>query len=423
MPKKRSPGDGGLYRIRGGKLWRATLTYGRDPETGKPLTWSATSSTQAGAREKLDAAKTELLQYGAPLDRTATVREWSTRWLNDFVRHRVDPQTFVGYRAAVTRRIVPVIGHRRVSQLRPSDVHAVLNAAAQSVSASKVSETRIVLSAMLEDARKEKLCAGNVARDVKPPKLPKSSRSSFTVEQAVSIITAAIEMPDYAGSRHLFKLLAGPRQGEVTGATMANLDLGAGVYTLEWKLEELPKEHGCEGDCGFKRPASCPEARWRIPTGFEMVHLEGRFCLTRPKSGETRHVPVIPYLADQLRGHLEATAGAPNPHGLIWRTDSGSPISAKQDAQDWRDLLHAAGIINADELSPGGTRLTGHWARHTTVTVLASLGVDFQLIGEIVGHSSAEVTRIYRHAQNTERMAAMEKLGAAFALALPPGSP
>ena len=108
-----------------------------------------------------------------------------------------------------------------------------------------------------------------------------------------------------------------------------------------------------------------------------------------------------------------------NPHGLIWRNADGSPISAKQDAQDWRDLLHAAGIIGADELAPGGTRLTGHWARHTTVTVLASLGVDFQLIGEIVGHSSAEVTRIYRHAQGTERMAAMEKLGAAFALALP----
>lgn len=419
MPKKRSPGDGGLYRIRGGRLWRATLTYGHDPETGKPLIWQATAATQKAAREKQDEARRQITQHGAPLDRTTRVSEWAARWLTDFTKPRVDPKTFAGYRTAVTRRIIPIIGHKRVSALRPSDVHAVMNAAAKSVSASKVAETRIVLSAMLEDARRERLCTENVARDVKPPRLPKSSRGAFTTEQALAIIEAALALPQHQGSRHLFKLLAGPRQGEVTGATIDNLDLDAGLYTLEWKLEELAREHGCGGTCGKKRGAACPQSRWRIPTGFEMRHLEGRFALTRPKSGATRFVPIIPQLAAEMRDYLAATADIPNPHGLIWRHDDGSPISPSEDAQDWRDLLHAAGIITADQLQPGGTTLTGHWARHTTITVLASLGVDFQLIGEIVGHSTAEVTRIYRHAQQTERLEAMEKLGRVFAAALP----
>lgn len=45
------------------------------------------------------------------------------------------------------------------------------------------------------------------------------------------------------------------------------------------------------------------------------------------------------------------------------------------------------------------------------MTILASLGVDFQIIGEIVGHSSAQVTAIYRHTHATEKRAKMEAIG------------
>lgn len=425
MPKRRSHGDGGLYPIRGGKLWRATLVYGKDPETGKPKVWSATSRTQRGARDKLDEAKAEIAEHGVPLDRSTTVSEWANRWLETIIFNEVDPATYSVYSTATRKRIIPAIGSRTVSSLQTSDVYDIMNAArAQGLSEATVKKTYATLSRMLGDARKQRLCSRNIVQDVTAPRQGKSRRGAFTALQAEAIIRAALALPDHAGSQQLFKLLAGPRQGENTGAQIGSYDPVTRIYTLEWKLEEVPKMHGCRKtdagwECGKKRAAACPQAKWRVKPGFEMQHLEGRFCLTRPKSDEARYIPIVAPLAAEIEAHLKATQGQPNPHGLIWHNPDGSPISPAQESQQWRDVLYAAGIITKDQLKPGGTDVTGHWARHTTITVLASLGVDFQIIGEIVGHSSAEVTQIYRHAQAVERMGAMEALADVWSDALP----
>jgi site-specific recombinase XerD len=425
VPKKRSHGDGGLYPIRGGKLWRATLAYGKDPETGKAKVWSATSKTQRGARSKLDAAKAEVAEYGVPLDRSTTVSEWASRWLESIILNEVDPATYSVYATATRKRILPLIGSRTVSSLQTSDVYDILNAArAQGLSEATVRKAYATLSRMLEDARKQRLCAHNVVHDVTAPKPAKSQRGAFTALQAEAIIRAALALPDHTGSQQLFKLLAGPRQGENIGALIDEYDPVTHIFTLEWKLEEVPKMHGCKKtddgwECGKKRGAACPQAKWRVKPGFEMRPLEGRFCLTRPKSGEARYIPIVPPLAAEIEAHLKDTKDLPNPHGLIWRNPDGSPISPAQEAQQWRNVLYTAGIITENQLKPGGTNVTGHWARHTTITVLASLGIDFQIIGEIVGHSSAEVTQIYRHAQAAERMGAMEALANVWKDALP----
>ena len=192
------------------------------------------------------------------------------------------------------------------------------------------------------------------------------------------------------------------------------------MYEVNWKLEELRREHGCgETPCRFKQGARCPRARWIIPDDFEVVHLVGAWHLTRPKSKTGQVAPLIPQLVEAIRRHLAATAHLPNPHGLVWHDGTGRPILPKDDAQQWRDLLVSAGVITEAEAIPGGP-MTGHWARHTTATILASLGVDVQVIGEIVGHSSAQVTAIYRHAQAAEKRAAVNALGGAWAAALAP---
>lgn len=150
MPKRRSHGDGGLYPIRGGKLWRATLVYGKDPETGKPKVWSATSRTQRGARDKLDEAKAEIAEHGVPLDRSTTVSEWANRWLETIIFNEVDPATYSVYSTATRKRIIPAIGSRTVSSLQTSDVYDIMNAArAQGLSEATVKKTYATLSRML----------------------------------------------------------------------------------------------------------------------------------------------------------------------------------------------------------------------------------------------------------------------------------
>jgi len=413
--KKRSHGDGGLYKIRGGKLWRGVVDAGYD-ENGKRIQKYVHARTKRACRDKLDELKEEIRVYGAPLSKSVTVAEWAPRWLETLVKPNVDPKTYSGYKSAVNRWIIPTLRRKKIAALKPSDV-AALRAAAidagRSTSTARYNHT--VLSLMLDAAKAERLCRENVAEHVtRPPISNTVNRGSIDTADALRILEAAAKMPDAAGSRWWFKLLTGQRQGEILGALITSLDFDVQTYSVDWKLEEVPRQHGCGGTCGYKRGAACPKAAWRIPDGFDHIHLEQRFHLTRPKSQTSRIVPLIPQLVEAIKRHLKATEDVPNPHGLIWRNEDGSPITAKQDAAEWRELLQKAGIADRT--------ITGHWARHTVVTILASLGIDHQLIGEIVGHSSTKVTEIYRHAQAEERMSAMKALGGVWekSLSLPP---
>lgn len=419
MSKVRSHGDGGLWLDKRKGLYRATVELGFDAD-GKRLTKEVTSKTKTGARKKIDDIRAEIAEHGAPLDKQVTVVAWGQKWLG-LIREDVDPKTWTGYRGMVRNWITPAIGRKKVSALKPSDVHAMRTRMVdEGKSTSTQRQAHIVLSMMLDAAKADRLCRTNVAVDVRKPGARSkgavvATRSAFTVAQAVAILKAASDLPNGEGARWWFKLLTGVRQGELLGARLADLNLDAGAYEVWWKLESIAREHGCGGTCGYKMAARCPKAQWRVPSDLKMIELQNQWCLTPPKSQPGRVVPLIEQLVTQLHIHLEATKDQPNPHGLIWHEADGSPITPTSDSQAWKDLLVTAGVIAPGEAVPGGTELTGHTARHTAVTVLASLGVDFQIIGEIIGHSSAQVTAIYRHAQAEERDAAMALLGGAFA--------
>lgn len=421
MVRVRQTGEGALYKIRDGKLWRGVVDLGRDPFTGKRVQKVVTARTQRAARAKLREIQDEVEQYGAPLERTILVKDWAEKWL-DIARRSHDPNSFITARTALTVWILPEIGRRHLKSLTAADVRKIHNNI-MDAGRSAASSRRYIgtLSLMLEEARRQKLIRHNPCEDFKTSKNDEvaiSSRGAFTTEEGAAILLAAARLPNAEGSRWWFKLLAGQRQGEIVGAVLEDLHLDKGMYQVNWKLEEVVHDHGCGGTCRFKRAGSCPQRKPRFPDNFDYRYLVRRWYLTPPKSRRGRWVPLVPQLVTAIERYLEATKDWPNPHGLIWRNQDGSPIELKQDADEWRDLLHKAGVITAEENKPGGTAKTGHWARHTTITVLAQLGVDFQLIGEIVGHSSTEVTQIYRHAQAEEKQAAMRKVSSVWAESL-----
>lgn len=423
---RRPYGDGGLYELKGRGLWRATIDLGVDPETGKRSRWEATARTKTAARAKRDAALADIARYGRPLTRRVTVEQWSRQWL-DMARRDLDPKTRATYASLLRRHVVPTIGHLRVAAVKPSDVARVrAGIVERGLSTATARQAHVVMKRMFEAARVDRLCASNPVDDAPMPSARRSravvagKRGAFSTEQSLAILRAASALPVAVGSRWWFKLLTGARQGEVLGASLADLDLERGLYVVNWKLEELSRRHGC-GDpptCRFKRAAYCPAAAWDVPDDFEMVPTVGRWHLTRPKSKTGRVVPLVPQLVEALRRHVDTLEG-PNPHGLVWPGPEGGPVEPRDDSQAWRELLVAAGIISAEEAVPGGTRMTGHWARHTAVTVLmAATNGDAQLVGDIVGHSSAEVTEMYRHARVEERAAAVAALGSAWGAAL-----
>lgn len=428
MPKKRSHGDSALYPIRGGKLWRGVVDLGIDPITGKRLQPMVHAKTQRACKDKLDKLKDEIRANGGrPLKKGVKLNDWAERWFTDYGRPDLDPKTYATYRSTYKNWIAPVAGHKAVDQVMPSDITAMLRRiAGAGRSMSLARQTYVIVDQMLEQGRRERLSDRNVCRDVDRPGSSKkrqsrapAKRDALDEEAVMALLAAAAKRKN--GSMWWFKILTGQRQTEILGAVLEDLEIldegEGGYYTVNWKLEELTSEHGCgvkddtgAWPCGKKRGGSCSDRRFIVPDNFNSRQLAGRLHLTEPKSQTGKRVPLVDVLVRLIERDLKMNTG-PNPHGLIWRHDDGSPILPAEDAAGWRELLHEVGLINEDQLVPGGTEMTGHVARHTTITALAALGVDWQLIGEIVGQSDQRVTANYRHARDAERMAAMRQLG------------
>ena len=393
-------------------------------------------------KKYVDANKrlTELLQerarFGSANNSSITLGAYAEQWLERRQRD-ADPKTFANYRTIVRKHLLPY--HRQkmasltsgacdriVNDLR---ITKKVNGKEQRVKASLSLRKQVhtTLNQICKSAVSDRILPTNPMGGVPTPKDKDISlldsrkneaneRTAFTVDEAKRILKAANDLGVRNAAKEWFRLCTGMRPGEILGASIQDLELGQmngvpyGEYAVNWKLEELKKEHGCGNPdkhgvypCGYKRGAACPQWRWRIPDGFDMIELTGRWCLTPPKSKRGRKVPIIPALAQTLEAYLEATDDIPNPYGLLFRHDDGTPIEPEEDLENFRQLLENAGVPNAEHRSR-------HETRHTVVTILMSMGVDYGLVEEIVGHSSRLMVEHYRHAGLKERLSAMETM-------------
>jgi site-specific recombinase XerD len=422
MPKKRNHGDGALYFVKSQNLWRGVIDVGFWPD-GRRRQKTVTAKTQKAARDKLEALKQEMSEFGAPIDKTKTVEAWGREWLDTVCAPTMKPKAFQSYRSAVDVWIVPTLRTKKVATLKPSDVRAVTKAVTDAGRAvSSAQKVYAVMSSMLESAKQEGLIAHNPVERVKAPGTGDGERGALSTEDALKVLQVAAQRLD--GTRWWFALLAGMRQGERIGATLDSADLDRHEFTVQWTLAEVHSKHGCGGTCGKKYGGSCPERKLDIPVGMRHKKLEGRLVLVPPKSGRERTFPLIPALEQALTRYIDGD-NRPNPHGLIWHNDDGSPITPGQDSDEWRSILLEAGVITPEQALPKGQRPAGtpdtpttHWARHTTATVLMELGVDTKVIGEIVGHVDTKTTRRYMHVSSAEARKALEALGVHFQGAL-----
>lgn len=421
MPKKRSPGDGGLFFIPSKKLWRGVVDDGFHPD-GRRRQRVVTSRTQAGARAKLDALRAEM-RDGRVLDRRTTVREWSETWLEDHCKPKLKPNGFAAYRSVTRTWIVPKIGPKRVADLKPSDVLAVQKSVLAARKSSTARKVYNVLSLMLEAARREGLCARNVAADVVPPVSDDKERQPLTGAQAVTVLRNAYDAGD---TRWLVAIIGGIRQSERLGTLIENFDHAASTLTVEWALDEVRSDHGCGEQvdgawpCGKTRGGSCSSRVYTVPKGMRHRHLTGRLFLLPPKNGKSRTIPLPPVVSDAIQAHIDRLDDQPNPHGLLWPSPTGAPRLPRDDEADWKQLLLRAGVITAEQVAPGSDAPTTHVARHTTATGMLELGIDVKTIGVIVGHQSEAITRRYQHVNDLLARSATDQLATAYADAFAP---
>jgi integrase len=317
--------------------------------------------TAEEVRRKL-AAATRSRDSGLPIaaDERQTLEAFLAGWLGR-VKPTIRPRTWIRYRELLAH-VTPALGRVALAKLAPTHAERLYaTLLGEGLSTTTVHHLHTVLHHALSDALRKGLVPRNVCDLVDAPKMRRHTILPLSADQALQLLAAA------EGHRlealFLLALTTGLREGELLALTWATIDLDGASLEVRGNLQRI----------------------------------ERQLIISAPKTDSSRrHVALTGLSVDALRRHKarqaeERLAMGPlwEDHNLVFCRENGRPIDGTGMLRgDFYPLLARAGL----------PRVRFHDLRHSTATLLMSLGIDLKIISEILGHSSVRITGdVYTH--------------------------
>jgi len=312
---------------------------------------------------KLEEAK-RLHKKGITLE-DMTVAQWGERWLSVYKATASDDLK-AHFRAKLDYDIVPAIGDMRMKDVRASDLQQLLNNSPGKKGT--VVKIRIAIRQLFDAADAEGIIERNPALKLElPDNLAESPRRPLGDNECK--IVWGVAQSHTAGAYVLTMLLCGLRRGECVGLTMANVDFRK------------------------KRLSIHRAIRYSTNQGMEKA----------PKSlAGIRQVPIPDILLPILKKHC---AGKKADDYVFTKVD-GSRATGIAVRRWWESVLRQCHIASGAkqyrnkimiETSLFSDEITPHYLRHTYATDIHAAGVHEKEQKHFLGHSSNDVTDIYRN--------------------------
>lgn len=435
MSGRRSNGESSVYFSESDGKWHGWVTVGVKPN-GAP-----DRRHRMGADEDVVRAKVRQLERERDAGKTKkagrppTVEQWLTTWMDTACARKVadgtmSPRTLDDYRSKCRLYLFPGLGKHRVDKLAAEHLDALyLGMIKRGLASSTVLKTHRIISRALKVAWQREIVARNVALMVEAPSAAEGEIEPFNQAEARALLGEAAERRN--GARWSVALAEGLRQGEALGLRWKYVDLDTGVMKIWWQLQRLTWQHGCEDAhaCSAKHhrkgckatckqhsklkngcPKPCPkDCTAHAKTCPERVG--GGLVFREPKGKNKRLAPIPPPLVPLLRAHRAeqlrerlAAGELWEEHDLVFCQPNGKPIDPRQDWEEFKDILIAAGLRDARV----------HDSRHTAGTLLIEAGVSPRVVMEILGHSSMRMMTRYTHVASVLADDAAKRMGAAL---------
>ena len=364
----RNQGQGHI-RQRGERSWELKFDLGRDPLTGKRL--SRFVSFQ-GTKREAQAELNRLLNQrneGTYVDPTKmSVAEYLEHWLTVDIERRVATKTAVRHRQIVKHQITPKLGHIPLRKLTAVHIEAAEadlqrqgyvkgRKAGQGLTAQTVLHVHRTLSQALAHAVKTGVLFKNPANQVRPPRPASREIAILSKAEVATVLQAAMPLGTQESSLYLPILVAvttGIRRGELLGLRWSDIDLKAGLMTVNQSLERL----------------------------------QGKTVFKAPKTRNSRRTITLPALTvEALAKHRLAQAqerlslglGKPD---LVFAHSDGWPFDPDSLTKAFDKLIRASGV----------RRITFHGLRHTHISHQLMDGVHVKVVSERAGHANVGVT-------------------------------
>jgi integrase len=348
-----------------GDRWRVVVQGKPDPVTGRrrQLSGSAVSEREAVAVERqlrLQVAK----GFHDQVTLATVVGEW---WASG---PRLAATTRVNYRQTLDKHIIPVLGAKKVADIRPRLVAAFMThlRTEMGLKPGTIRKVRTVLSAVMSYAVAMEYCESNPVMKVPPPELDAVERIAPTVEETARILLAA-EREDPPFLAYLWVAAEeGGRRGETLALRWGGIDFTHGTITIDSTVTN--------GEDGV-------QVRSRTKTKKPRTIAVSSMTLTHLAEHRTRVEAVL----TQLVG----TSTKVGPRDLVFSGGVGSrrhpgdglPWRPDSTTRRFKVLKQNAGVRAEIDL---------HGLRHTMVTELLAAGVDPRTVMGRAGHSSEAMT-------------------------------
>ena len=367
-----------------GNRWRVVVQAGRDPLTGQRRQLSGSAASKAEASRLERALLAQAAERVAP---RITLRQVVAEWWQS--GPRLAPSTRANYRMNLDRHILPLLGSRQVSEIRPRLVASFLvHLADKGLAPGTVRKVRTVLSAVMSYAVAMEYVESNPVMKVPPPELDAEERVAPTLEEtAVLMLAAERHDPDF---RTFLWVAAeeGGRRGETLALRWACVDFETGVLTIDATITRC--------DDGVKlRPHTKNKKPRRVAVSSHTLQL-------------------LADLKQRTEEQLSFAAGSTTRLGPDDYVFSGGVGSRRHplDGRPWRPESTTRRFRRLKELAGVRSEVDLHGLRHTMITELLAAGVDPRTVMGRAGHSSETMTmKVYAKVRPTVDSAAAELWG------------
>lgn len=334
----------------------------RETFTFEGRRYDVTAQTERELILKVDAKKRALEEGSIIYNKGTTVKRWAEEWLETYKRNSVGAATFYAYQNRFKLHVFPVIGHLKVTDVKPIHLQKIINSLA-GYSRDHIKKMHYTLEQLFSDAYRNKLILINPAENLIMPAATSNNRRSITDSERAYILKVA--ETHSSGLWIKTMLYCGLRPAETAALQGRHIDLKNGVIKVESSL----KRH------------------------------DNTIGTTKTSSGK-RKVPIPDILLHEYKQlKLE-------PYDYVFKNADGGHMTAGGMRTRWRSFERALNIemgckvVNKEVQPPFRVAddLVPYCLRHTYCTDLQSAGVPINVAKELMGHADISITaKIYTH--------------------------
>ena len=395
-----------------GKKLIETTTYTPDP--------ALTPKKRQKAVEEFARQFEADVKNGIALDgRKITLKEFTDRWFKEYAEQKLQPKTVENYKAELNDKILPVLGHLKLSELRPATLNAAFVAMTKDgsrrdgkpggYSRATIKKTQDVLSSVLRTATEWEIIEKNPMDKVRSVgECAAEKVEFFTPEQAATFL-------DFIEKTYKVKT-KGHKRTDDTGK-----DYTVGDYERTKVVPEQIRVLFNLAIYGGLRKGELLALEWSdidfvndtVTISKAVSVVAGQQITKEPKTKTSRRTVSIPHFltqrikalkVDRLKYRLSL--------GDYWQgaewlfiQDNGKQMSYSTPYSAFQDTIARYNIgKKADKQLPA---IPFHGLRHTSATLLIASKQDVRTVSSRLGHAQASTTmNIYAHAlQETDRKA------------------